>query len=228
MIRSAPGPGPLLLAAVQRMQRVRTRSPARGFATIMAIGLVVSLAALGMMGPRADLGALPLAWVVLVALAWAAVVVLLLGAAVLPARGDVLPDGVRASRLAAGVAGAMILLGLFATVDAPGRTVMPPATLPGFASAWWHCTRAAVVVEGPVMIAAWVALRRLLPMGNLRVAAAVGAAGGALAGLTLHFICPVGGGLHVGLAHGGAVLVGALLAMAGLARALTFPKPGSH
>jgi hypothetical protein len=36
----------------------------------------------------------------------------------------------------------------------------------------------------------------------------------------LHFLCPLGGGLHVGLAHGGAVLAGALVAMAILPRVL--------
>jgi len=46
-------------------------------------------------------------------------------------------------------------------------------------------------------------------VGSWRVAAALGAAGGALGGLTLHFICGFGGGLHVGLAHAGAVVLGA-------------------
>jgi hypothetical protein len=36
----------------------------------------------------------------------------------------------------------------------------------------------------------------------------------------LLFICPVGGGLHVGLAHGGDVVIGALLGLLLLPRLL--------
>ena len=50
----------------------------------------------------------------------------------------------------------------------------------------------------PLLVAGGLLLRRLFPMGGVRVAAALGALGGATAGLTLHFTCPIGGGLHVG------------------------------
>ena len=58
-------------------------------------------------------------------------------------------------------------------------------------------------------------LRRLVPIGGSRIGMALGAAGGAMGGFVLHFICPIAGTAHVVLAHvGGMVLAagaGALL-----------------
>jgi hypothetical protein len=184
------------------MQPVRTRVPARTLVLVLAVGLVWPVLAV-LHRTRADLPFLPLAWVVVMALAWAAGVVAPLVAALLPRRGEVLADAGRAGRVAAACASILVLLGLVATVDAPGVTVMPPS----FAHGWWHCVSYALKVAAPVLIVSAVVLRRLHPVGSWRVAAALGAGGGALGGLTLHFICGYGGGLHVGLAHAGAVVV---------------------
>ena len=139
------------------------------------------------------------------ALAWAAGVVAPLVAALIPRRGEVLADGARAGRVAAVCASLLVLLGLVATVDAPGKTTIPES----FVRGWWHCVTFGLKVAVPVLIASAVVLRRVHPVGSWRVGAALGAAGGALGGLTLHFICGYGGGLHVGLAHAGAVVLGA-------------------
>jgi hypothetical protein len=199
-----PPPGGPLLEAVGSMRPVRTRVPWRTLLVLLALGLVWPVAAV-LHRTRADLPFLPLAWVVLMALAWAGGVVAPLVAALIPRRGEVLPDGARAGRIAAVCASLLVLLGLVATVDAPGKTLIPPS----FPRAWWHCASFGLQVAAPVLIASAVVLRRLHPVGSWRVAAALGAAGGALGGLTLHFICGYGGGLHVGLAHAGAVVLGA-------------------
>jgi hypothetical protein len=199
-----PPPASALLEAVNTMKPVRTRVPARTLLVLLGVGLVWPLAAI-IHRTREDLPFLPVAWVVLMALAWATGVVTPLVAALIPRRGEVLPDGGRAGRVAAVCASLLVLLGLVATVDAPGKTTIPPS----FAAAWWHCASFGLKVAAPVLIASAVVLRRLHPVGSWRVAAALGAAGGALGGLTLHFICGYGGGLHVGLAHAGAVVLGA-------------------
>jgi hypothetical protein len=203
---SAPPPGPALLAAIGDMKPVRTRVPARTLLLLLAVGAVWPIIAV-LHRPRADLPFLPVAWVVAMAAAWTAGVVVPLVVAILPRRGEVLADGARAARVAAACASLLVLLGLVATVDAPGKTSYPPSFLMG----WWHCASFAVKVAVPVLITGALALRHLYPVGTWRVAAAIGAGGGAFGGLTLHFICGYGGGLHVGLAHAGGVVLAALM-----------------
>lgn len=201
-----PPPGAALLDAVRTMQPVRSRVPARTLALLLAVGLVWPVVAV-LRRTRADLPYLPVVWVVLMALAWSAGVIAPLVAALLPRRGEVLPDTARAGRVAALCASLLVLLGLVATVDAPGVTSVPES----FARGWWHCVSFGLKIAAPVLIASALVLRRLHPVGSWRVAAALGAAGGALGGLTLHFICGYGGGLHVGLAHAGAVVLGGVI-----------------
>ena len=203
---SAPPPGVALLDAVARMRPVRPRVPVRALAAVLGVGLVLPVVML-MRGTRADLPFLPVAWVVAMAAAWTVGVVLPLAAAVLPRRGEVLPEAARAAQVAALCAAALVLLGLVATVDAPGKTTIPTS----FARAWWHCASFGLKVAVPVLLASALVMRRLYPLGSWRVAAALGTGGGALGGLTLHFICGYGGGLHVGLAHAGGVVLSALL-----------------
>jgi hypothetical protein len=71
------------------------------------------------------------------------------------------------------------------------------------------------------LIAGGWAIRGLVPTGGASLGAAIGAGGGALAGLSLHVLCAVPGGAHAALGHGGGVVLGllagaALGAIAGL------------
>jgi hypothetical protein len=208
----APPPGPALLEAMRDLRPVSPRVPARALAAILAVGLVYPMLVLILNGPRRDLPDLPVAWVAAMAVLWAAGVLVPLATAVLPARGEVLPSSARAAATAAAAAALLIAAGLFATVDAPGKTIIPPSR------AALHCLKFGVAVAVPVLLVAAFALRGLHPIGGARVAAAVGAAGGALGGLALHFICPLGGSLHVGLGHAGSVLAAALLGALALPR----------
>jgi hypothetical protein len=65
----------------------------------------------------------------------------------------------------------------------------------------------------PVVVGA-LFLRGALPVGSRWIAAALGAGGGCLGGLVLHLHCHVTDGLHVGLIHGGVVVLAALLSAA--------------
>jgi hypothetical protein len=76
------------------------------------------------------------------------------------------------------------------------------------------------MVSLPLMLTGALLLRRLFPIGSARIAAALGALGGATAGLVLHLSCPIGGALHVGLSHAGGVALGAALGMLLLPRLL--------
>jgi hypothetical protein len=146
-----------------------------------------------------------------VGLLWLAGFVVPLALAVLPRRGQVLPDGVRAGRAAFLTCSTLVLVGLLFTVDAPGATILPRTTWAGFAKLWWHCVSFGLKVSIPLLIFSALVLSRVAVISVGRLGAAVGAAGGALAGLTLHGLCPYGGAVHVGLAHGGGVVIGAII-----------------
>jgi hypothetical protein len=216
----APPPDAALLAALAEMKPVRTRSPNLSLAVLGGAAAALATIALAVKGLRADLGALPVGWVTAMALAWVAGLTSVLLAVTLPRRGEVLPDTARAGRTALRVTAGLILLGLVVTVDAPGATTIPEATPAAFAHHWWRCTKLSLLLTAPFLLIGGLVLRRLFPLGGLRAAAALGAAGGAMAGLTLHLHCAVGGGLHVGLAHAGGVALGALLGMLVLPRLL--------
>ena len=111
------------------------------------------------------------------------------------------------------MATALLALGLFATANAAGVTVVPENSWAAFASRWSHCTAFSLSAVVPLLLVGGLAQRHIFPVGGVRIAAALGAAAGAAAGLALHFVCPIGGGLHVGLAHAGGVTLGAGLGM---------------
>ncbi len=215
-----PPAGPALLAEMAALRPVRTRVPARTALLLVLAAAAAALATVLGVGLRRDLPALPRGWVIAAAAVWAAGVLLALLAATLPRRAEVLPDTGRAGRVAVLVAAALLVLGLFATVNAPGVTIIPAATFGAFAARWWHCTRLGLALALPLLLLGGLLSRRIFPVGAARIAAALGAAGGAAAGLALHFVCPIGGGLHVGLAHAGVVSLAAGLGALLLPRVL--------
>jgi len=206
-------PSPALLASLKGMRPVRTRVPFRTLLVVAAAAVVYPTAAVALYPLRRDLGALPPLWFSAVAVAWLAGFLIPLSAAVLPRAGQVLPDGARARRAAILASLTLVLLGLLFTVDAPGVTILPATRWAGFGRLWWHCVSFSFKVTIPAVIVGAVALRKLATgVAHLvRLGAATGAAGGALSGLTLHGLCPYGGAAHVGLAHGGGVVIGALI-----------------
>ena len=210
---TAPAPSAALLERVNGAKRVRTRTPLLALLAVAGIAAAYPLYALLAFPLRADLPGLPPLWFAAIGLLWLGGCVLPLARALLPARRQVLPDAAAAGRAALLTAAALIAVGLLLTVDAP-QTLVPPRTWGAFAHYWWHCISFGMRIEIPAVVAGAIALRPLAPIGPGRLGAAVGAAGGALAGLTLHGLCPFGGALHVGLAHGGGIVVGALLGAA--------------
>lgn len=217
---SPPPAGAELLAAMQDLKPVRTRVPVRTAIALTVASLGLPALFLAVAGLRDDLSALPMGWFAAMALAWGIGLLTMLLTATLPRRGEVLPDAARAARTTMGVTALLILLGLFVTLDAPGRTLLPANTLDDFARHWWHCVSFSLKLSLPLLVAGGLLMRGLLPMGGMKVAAALGAAAGAAAGLTLHFKCNIGGGLHVGLAHAGGVALGAVLGMLLIGRLL--------
>jgi len=204
-----PPPSPEMVAKLAGMQPVRTRVPMLTLLLVAVAGGAFPAYAFAVFPLRRDLAALPPAWVAGMALFWLTGFLVPLTLALMPARHQVLPNAARAGRAGVLAASVLVLLGLLFTVDAPGVTILPATPWEHFADLWWHCVSFGLKVSVPMVILGALALRRV-NLFNLRaLGAAIGAAGGALAGLTLHGLCPYGGAAHVGLAHGGGVVIGA-------------------
>jgi hypothetical protein len=210
-----PPPAATLLAAVQRMRPVRTRSRLGAFMAVGVGALAVPGLVLATHAMRLDLNALPRGWVVAAAALWASAFAVSLAAALVPARGDVLPAAARGSRAGLAAVLALLVFVLCASVEAPGVSLRPEDvhwTLAGSAA---HCATFALLMAAPCLVLGLLALRRLVPVGGARLGLALGAAGGALGGLVLHFICPIANMGHVALGHvGGMALAAALAAVA--------------
>jgi hypothetical protein len=210
----APPPAPELMKAIGDMKPVQTRGRFGAFLTVMLLGLLAPVATLLLRPLRRDLGALPTTWVVAASLAWGLAFVLTLAATLVPRRGDVLPAAGRASRAGTAALVLLALFTLFATADAPGIPDRPVGTF-AFVAACGHCAGYVVKVAAVFLIAGVLALRRLAPVGRSKLGMALGAAGGAMGGLALVFLCPIGETAHVVLGHVGgmtlAAAAGALL-----------------
>ncbi|HEY0705216.1 MAG TPA: hypothetical protein VGG33_00365, partial [Polyangia bacterium] len=178
----APPPGPSLQAAIAGMQPVRTRVPARTFAALVAVGAGTYVVAVSSVGVRPDAEALPHAWLLGVGLLWLLGGPLSLARAVLPRPGHVLPDAARAGQTALLLGIGLVLFGFVATP--PGENRVPASFLAGLV----HCGRLALFILLPILVVGVWLLRPLQVVGMGKLAAALGAAGGAWAGVTLHTV----------------------------------------
>jgi hypothetical protein len=150
-------------------------------------------------------------WVVSAAVLWATAFALGLRAALVPARGEVLPAPATGSRAGLGALLALAVFAVCASVEAPGVSLHPADLHMSLMESAMHCGRTVLMLAVPSVLVGLVALRRLAPVGGARVGLALGAAGGALGGLVLHFICPMANAAHVLLGHVGGMAVATAL-----------------
>jgi hypothetical protein len=159
---------------------------------------------------RRDLGELPVGWIVGAALAWLAGFAVPTYLALVPRAGSMMPRWHLA--VIAAVVTAIVFVALGFAVHPSGPSSAQYGTE--------HFLRGHTCLEIglasallPVVLGT-LCLRGALPVGARGVAAALGAGGGSLGGLVLHLHCHVTDALHIGLIHGGVVIVAALLAAA--------------
>ena len=205
-----PPPSPEILKVVGSIKPVRTRSRFGAFLIVLAIGAVWPIFTLIRVPFRRDLGALPPAWVAIGAALWSVTLVVSLAAALVPARGDVLPSAGRASRVSAITMGLVLLFIAVWTAFAPGVSLRPEDMGKTLIQSCYDCGKYVLQVAAIVVILGLLFLRRVLPVGGRRIGLAVGAAGGALGGLALHFLCPIATSGHVLLSHVGAMVLASL------------------
>jgi hypothetical protein len=133
-----------------------------------------------------------------------------LAAALVPRRGDVLPSGPRAVRVAAASILALLVFAVLGTASVPGESLgLEQAHVTLWGSSL-KCGSYVFLAAAVVLGAGAVLLRRVLPVGGRRLGMALGAAGGAAGGLALHFVCPLAVTAHVILGHVGAVVIAAV------------------
>jgi tetratricopeptide (TPR) repeat protein len=209
-----PAPSSDLLRVVGTMKPVRMRSRYGALAAVALTGLVGPAIALARGPFRRDLHGLPVAWLIAAAALWGLAAAVSLASALVPRRGDVLPAPSRASRLSAIAMVVVALFALFATVDVPGLSMLPAERGWTLFDSCLHCIGTVAKVAVVFLAVGLAALERLVPVGGARVGMALGAAGGAMGGLLLVFICPFASAAHVVGGHvAGMVLAAAAGAM---------------
>jgi len=210
--RDAPAPPPVatLLQAVGGMSAVRTRARFGAFAVVLGVGLIGPLIMLVLRPLRRDLAALPPVWLVVAAAVWLGAFVASLAAALVPARGDVLPSASRASRVGIAAIAALATFVVVASVAAPGVSAPAPAGAWPLLASCLGCIGVLLPIAAVFLIAGVAVLRRVLPTGARRIGVALGAAGGAMGGAALVFHCAIAGRAHLLLGHVGGVALAAL------------------
>ena len=209
----APVPRPLsaqLEAELGRLAPVAMRRPLRQLAILVGISLVYGAGLLAVLTVRRDAGELPMGWLVAAATGWLLGFIIPCHLAMVPRPGSMTPRWRLAAIAAAVTSIGFVVLGL----------VIHPSGPSSVAYGWDRFARGHTCLELGLatafvpVVAGAIFLRGALPVGSRWTAAALGAGGGCLGGLVLHLHCPVTDSLHVGLVHGGVVVVAAALAAA--------------
>ncbi|HWO23143.1 MAG TPA: NrsF family protein [Kofleriaceae bacterium] len=214
-----PPPPPALSAALEgelaELRPVATRRPLRQLAVLVAVSLVYGAGFLVALTTRPDMRELPMGWLAGTALGWLLGFLIPCYLALVPRPGAVTPRWRVAALSVAITSVTFVLFGL--AVHPKGESSVELGAerfLHGHTCLELGLATALV----PVIIGA-IFLRGALPVGSRGIAAALGAGGGCLGGLVLHLHCSVTDALHVGLMHGGVVIVAALLSAAIVPRA---------
>lgn len=205
----APPPlGAELEAQLGAIKPVAMRNPTRQLAVLLGASLIYGAGMIALLSKRPDMNELPVMWMVGGAIAWALGFVVPLYLAVMPVEGSMMPR----RRLAAGAA--ITAAVLFVVM---GMLIHPsgPSSLHYGTERFLHghpCLELGLATALVPVILGAVFLRGALPVGSRWIAAALGAGGGSLGGLVLHFHCRITDPMHTGLIHAGVVTVAALLA----------------
>jgi hypothetical protein len=222
----APPLGEDLARELASIRPVRTRAPRLESAAVLGLSLVSAAAVVAWIGMRSDVDALPRVWMVAVGGLWLASYVSITWLVLVPPRRQVMPRWRWAAGLSALAAVVLVASGMLL----PGEVAAAGTSYSVSFSSWvehgHRCLRAGLAVALVPVVLTAMAMRSALPVGSRWLAAAIGAAGGALGGLTLHMHCPIGERFHVGLVHGGLVIVAALIAALAARVAEAGRRPG--
>jgi hypothetical protein len=209
-----PPPPPALSdeleAELGKLAPVRTRRPLRQLAILVGVSLVYASGLVLALTTRPDMHELPMGWLVGTGLAWLIGFVIPCYLALVPRPGAVTPRWPIAAISVAITSVSFVLFGLAVHPSGPSSAHLAPGELIHGHTCLERGLAAAVV---PVILGA-IFLRGSLAVGSRWIAAALGAGGGCLGGLVLHLYCDVTDGMHLGIIHGGVVIIAALVSAA--------------
>ncbi len=211
----APSIGDALEAELANLAPAKTRRPLRHVAILAALSLLYGAVLVVVLKTREDMHELPMGWLAAVGLAWLFGFLVPSYFALQPRAGSMMPRWKPAALAAVVASVGFVSLGL--AVHPMGEHSVSYG-----AERFLHghtCLEIGLATAlVPVVIGA-IFLRGALPVSSRWIAAALGAGGGCLGGLVLHLHCNIADGLHVGLIHGGVVIVAAALSAAIVPRA---------
>ncbi|MEJ7601397.1 MAG: NrsF family protein [Kofleriaceae bacterium] len=212
-------PPPAIGGALERelahLGKVGTRRPLRQLSILVVLSLVYAIGLVVVTATRGDLHQLPMGWLVGAGAGWLFGFLVPSYLALVPRAGSVTPRWQPAAVAAVIASIGFIILGL----------VIHPMGDNSLVYGWDRfghghtCLKFGLATALVPVVVGAIFLRGVLPIGSRWIAAALGAGGGCLGGLVLHFHCRVADGLHVGLVHGGVVVIAALLSAAIVPRA---------
>lgn len=205
-----PDMGAALEAALGDMEPVKTRRPRREFLLFTLISVPFFVVMLVVAGFRSDLEALSSTWVAGLAFLWFATFAASAYLGLVPRPGQVVPRRHQARRFVITASIGLVALGLFATQTVDGSGTYDP-TAANVVSHGHFCSIVGLSAGAVPGLLALLFMRRSMAVGRMSMGLALGAAGGALSGLMLLFHCGIAERFHVGLAHGGIVIISALI-----------------
>jgi hypothetical protein len=218
----APTPPPLSAALESELASLvptPPRRPLRQLAILVVVSLVYGAGLVTALSMRRDMAELPTSWLVATAIAWLVGFAVPCYLALVPKKGSMLPR--RRWAAVSAIVTSIVFVGLGLVIHPSGPTSVHLGS-ERFAQGHGCLELGLATALVPVAVGA-LFLRGALPVGSRWIAAALGAGGGCLGGLVLHLHCRVADGLHVGLIHGGVVVVAALLSAALAPRATDRP-----
>jgi hypothetical protein len=218
LARQAPPVPPPMSSALEaelgKLAPVAPRRPMRQLIMLVGISLVYGAGLVAALSMRRDMNELPAAWIAGAAAAWLVGFVVPSYLAIVPRAGSMMMRWPVAAVSAAIASIAFVLLGLMVHPSGPSSLDYSARVAHGH----WCLELGLATALVPVVIGA-VFLRGALPVGSRWIAAALGAGGGCLGGLVLHLHCRIADPMHIGLIHGGVVVMAALLSAALVPRA---------
>ena len=216
--QALPPLSPRLRAELERLEPVETARPLRRFVIAGLLSAFWMGGLLALLGLRRDIEPLPRLWMILYTSAWALTFLALSFAANVPPRRQVMPRSTLVGRLGLAAGIGFVGVGLFASRHVPGLSTMYEPTLRNIVAYGTYCVAIGLATASlPILIAAML-LRHSAPTGAGWLGMAVGASSGALGGLLLHLHCPIAERTHLGLVHGGIVLIAGALGAVALSR----------
>jgi Negative regulator of sigma F len=211
LAKTAPTPPSIagaLEAELAALAPAPPRRPVRQLAIAIAASLAYAGALLAVLTLRRDLGELPVGWLVGAGIAWLGGFAIPMYLALVPKRGAMTPRWQWAAAFAIVLSLGFVVLGWNVHPSGPSSLYFGRERFfHGYGCLLLGLATALV----PVAIGA-ICLRGALPVRSRWIAAALGAGGGCLGGALLHVHCRIADRWHVGLVHGGVVVVAALLA----------------